>query len=114
MLKNRPKDKPFVMTVAFFAPHSWDGHPEQYCPQNETEHLYKDMNVKPKIDMEASYKRLPKFFSEKNEGRTRFRQRFATLEMYDKMMKNYWRYVSRKVVFWGSGYFVSGCSQSTI
>ena len=91
MLKKRPKDKPFVMTVAFYAPHSWDGHPDQYLPQNETFHLYQDLNVTPKIDMEASFKRLPKFFTERNEGRYRFRKRYSSLELYDRMMKNYWR-----------------------
>ena len=32
-LQKRPKDRPFCLTVAFFAPHAEDGNPKQYLPQ---------------------------------------------------------------------------------
>lgn len=76
-LKTRPQDKPFVLTLAFFAPHSWDGHPDQYLPQPKTQDVYDNSTFAPPYDMEKSFKRLPKFFSEKNEGRHRYRQRFT-------------------------------------
>ena len=82
------------MTLAFFAPHSWDGHPDQYLPQNETFEVYEHITIKPPYDMEASFKRLPHFFSERNEGRNRYRQRFNTPEKYDTMMKNYFRLIT--------------------
>jgi arylsulfatase len=82
------------LTVAFFAPHSWDGHPEQFLPQNETFHVYEDITISPPYDMEASFKRLPKLFKEHNEGRNRYRHRFDNPQKYDKMMKNYFRLIT--------------------
>jgi arylsulfatase len=40
---------------------------------------------------EESWKRLPPFFDEKNEGRRRWRWRFDTPEKFQTMMKNYYR-----------------------
>ncbi|CAB9517658.1 Extracellular sulfatase SULF-1 [Seminavis robusta] len=94
-LKKRPKEKPFVLTVAFFAPHSWDGNPEQFLPQNKSLSLYQNITLRAPVDMDASYKRLPrKVISERNEGRTRWRQRFDEPTKYDKMLKNYFRLIS--------------------
>ena len=94
MLRTRPKDKPFVLTLAFFAPHSWDGHVDQFLPQNKSMSLYQNMTLKAPVDMEASRNRLPKCITEKNEGRTRWRKRFDEPEKYDRMLKNYFRLIS--------------------
>jgi len=40
---------------------------------------------------EESWKRLPEFFTEANEGRNRWHWRFDTPEKYQEMMKNYYR-----------------------
>jgi arylsulfatase len=96
-LKERPQkvgDKPFFLLVAFFAPHSEDGNPEQYLPQNETFNVYKNLTLSPPYDMEASFKRLPPLFSERNEGRNRYRHRFDEPKKYDKMLKNYFRLIT--------------------
>ena len=95
MLKNRPKDQPFALTVAFFAPHSWDGHPDQYLPQNETFGLYPNLTFnKTQEEMQASFQRLPKHFSERNEGRHRFRGRFDNQTKANTMLANYYRLIS--------------------
>lgn len=94
-LRSRPKDKPFYLNVAFFTPHAVDGNPEQYMPQPETMKLYEDVTVPvPPNATEESWKRLPPFFNDKNEGRTRWTWRFDTPEKYQKMMKNYYRLLS--------------------
>lgn len=94
-LRSRPKDKPFYLNVAFFTPHAVDQNPEQFLPQTETMSLYQDITVPvPPNATEESWKRMPPFFNEKNEGRNRWTWRFDTPEKYQKMMKNYYRLIS--------------------
>jgi arylsulfatase len=94
-LRTRPQDKPFYLNVAFFTPHAEDGHPYQFLPQPETLDLYEDITIPvPPNATEESWKRLPPFFDEKNEGRNRFTRRFDTPEKYQRMMKNYYRLIT--------------------
>jgi arylsulfatase A-like enzyme len=94
-LRTRPKDKPFYLNVAFFTPHAEDGNPEQYLPQPESMKLYQDVTIPvPPNATEESWKRLPEFFTDRNEGRNRWTWRFDTPEKYQKMMKNYYRLVT--------------------
>ncbi|MBK1832105.1 sulfatase [Verrucomicrobiaceae bacterium R5-34] len=87
-----PDDKPFCLTVAFFATHAQDGHPKQFLPQPESMELYKDVKIPVPVNAtEESWNRLPKFFNEKNEGRNRWHWRFDTPEKFQTMMKNYYR-----------------------
>lgn len=91
-LNDRPKDQPFCLTVNFFATHAEDSHKDQFLPQPQSMELYKDVKIPvPENATEASWKRLPKFFDEKNEGRNRWHWRFDTPEKYQRMMKNYYR-----------------------
>lgn len=91
-LRRRPMDRPFVLTVAFFATHAEDSHPDQFLPQPQSMELYRDLTIPvPPNATEASWKRLPDFFDEQNEGRNRWHWRFDTPEKYQRMMKNYYR-----------------------
>lgn len=91
-LRTRPKDKPFCLTVAFFATHAEDAHPDQFLPQPQSMELYKGVAIPvPPNATEASWQRLPDFFDEKNEGRNRWHWRFDSPEKYQTMMKNYYR-----------------------
>jgi len=91
-LRGRPKDKPFCLTVAFFATHAEDSNPLQFLPQPESMKLYQDVDVPvPPNATEESWKRLPDFIDEKNEGRNRWHWRFDTPEKFQSMMKNYYR-----------------------
>jgi arylsulfatase A-like enzyme len=94
-LRERPKDKPFCLTVCFFTPHAQDSSPEQYLPQNESMKLYINDTIPlaPSATNQA-WEKMPKFFGEINAGRTRFFKRFDTQEKYQKMMKNYYRLIS--------------------
>ncbi len=95
-LRSRPKDKPFCLTVAFFAAHAEDGHPKQYLPQPQSLSLYEDATIPtPKTATQEHFNKLPSFIAnEKNEGRNRWKWRFDTPERYQEYMKNYYRLVS--------------------
>lgn len=92
-LRKRPADKPFCLTLAFFATHAEDNNPLQYLPQPASKELYKDVTIPvPANATDESFHRLPDFIAnEKNEGRVRWHWRFDTPEKYQSMMKNYYR-----------------------
>jgi arylsulfatase A-like enzyme len=95
-LKNRPKEKPFLLSVGFFAPHAEDRHPDQYRYQPSSEKYYRsDVIPVPKTATEQALKALPPFISnEKNEGRNRWHWRFDSPEKYQRYMKAYYRMVT--------------------
>lgn len=92
-LRNRPKDKLFHLTVAFFATHTWDGNKRPYHPMNSTMNLYADDVIpEPKTKTEAHFQALPWFFNKKlNEGHFRYTNRFDTPENYQRNMKDLFR-----------------------
>jgi len=91
-LETRPKNKPFFVNVAFFATHAVDGDKRQYLPQNKSLGMYVDDIIpNPSTNTLDSYERLPSFFGDRNEGRTRWRWRYDTPEKQQSMMKNYYR-----------------------
>jgi arylsulfatase len=92
-LQKRPADKPFYLTVAFFATHAEDRNPLQFLPQPDSLPLYKNVTIPvPENATQESFERLPEFVgNEKNEGRRRWHWRFDTPEKYQTMMKNYYR-----------------------
>jgi arylsulfatase len=91
-LTSRPRDRPFCLTVAFFATHAEDNAVEQYKPMPESMHLYVNDTVPlaPSATQEA-WEAMPYFFNERNEGRVRWRKRFDEPEKFQTMMKNYFR-----------------------
>ena len=94
-LKERPKDKPFCLTVAFFATHAEDSNPKQYLPQPESMKLYTDVDVPVASNAtQESWERMPPFFKAANAGRKRWAWRFDTPEKHQSMMKNYYRLAS--------------------
>lgn len=91
-LKTRPNNKPFFLTVSFFATHAEDGHEERYFPMNHSKSLYTDSPVPhPPTYTDDHWNRLPPFFDDRNFGRSRFIGRYDTPELYQKMMKNMYR-----------------------
>lgn len=92
-LRTRPNEKPFCLTVAFFATHAEDKNPLQFLPQPQSMDLYKDDVIPvPPNATDESFHRLPEFIAnEKNEGRNRWHWRFDTPEKFQTMMKNYYR-----------------------
>ncbi|MBL9185905.1 MAG: sulfatase [Opitutaceae bacterium] len=92
-LRTRPAEKPFVLTLAFFATHAEDHNPLQFLPQPASLALYQDDIVPvPKTATDGHFRRLPPFIAnEENEGRVRWHWRFDTPEKFQIMMKNYYR-----------------------
>lgn len=92
-LRTRPNEKPFCLTLAFFATHAEDNHPKQYLPQAASKTLYQNIRIPiPRTATEAHFKALPPFIgNEENEGRRRWHWRFDTPEKYQEYMKNYYR-----------------------
>jgi arylsulfatase len=94
-LDNRPDEKPFFLTVSFFATHAMDGDPAQYIPMNSSMHLYQDTPVPyPQTYTEEHWKMMPYFFTDHNEGRHRFGFRYKDRDMYQHHMKNTCRMVT--------------------
>lgn len=92
-LRTRPNDKPFCLTLAFFATHAEDANPKQYLPQPQSMSLYQDVTIPvPKTATDEAFHKLPPFIAnEKNESRVRWHWRFDTPEKFQEMMKNYYR-----------------------
>lgn len=95
-LKDRPKNKPFNLSVSFFAPHAEDNHPDQYRYKPSSEKYYKSIDIPvPETSTMEALKALPPFVSdEKNGGRIRWHWRFDTPEKYQKYMKAYYRLIT--------------------
>lgn len=91
-LRNRPPDKPFVLSVSFFATHAQDNHPDQYRYQPQSERFYcDDIITVPETGSDEYFRSLPYFLAgESNEGRIRWHWRFDTPEKYQKYMKAYY------------------------
>ena len=92
-LRSRPAEKPFCLTLAFFATHAEDGNPKQYLPQPESMALYQDAIIPvPKTATAEAFRKLPPFIAnEKNESRVRWHWRFDEPGKFQEMMKNYYR-----------------------
>lgn len=95
-LRTRPADKPFFLTVAFFAPHAEDSHPDQYRPQPFSAPWYDGVSVPvPPTANAAALAKLPPFLQDPhNESRHRWSQRFDTPDRFQRMMVNYYRLCS--------------------
>jgi len=93
-LKERPRDKPFHLTVAFFAPKDI-GPPVNWEPQPYSETIYRNATIPvPKTDNDEAWNRLPSFISKTNGAvRQRYFQRWAG-DLFQPMMKKYYRMIS--------------------
>lgn len=92
-LANAPKNRPFCLSVGFYATHAEDNHPEQYRFQPKSANLYKDIEIPVPVSANDScLRKLPAFLqSSQNEGRIRWKWRFDTPGKYQEMMKGYFR-----------------------
>ena len=95
-LRARPKDRPFLLSVGFFAPHAEDSAPEQYLPQDWSAPQYNGVTVPPSpLGGIEHFRSLPPFLAaDANEGRVRFRWRFDTPERYQEYMIRYYRLIT--------------------
>ena len=83
-------DKPFTLTVSFFATHAQDGSEGQYYPQNTSMQYYNSRPV-PTPKNNDTFKQLPSFITERCEARKRYHQRYHNYTEYQHHMKNMYR-----------------------
>lgn len=95
-LEQRPTDRPFLLSLSFFAPHAEDAAPQQYLPQDWSAEPYRDAVVpQSNLANEAALQSLPPFLADDaNEGRVRYRWRFDTPERYQEYMIRYFRLIT--------------------
>jgi arylsulfatase A-like enzyme len=97
-LRNRPKDVPFALTTAFYAPKAVGEGPDQWYPKNETLKMYENVTVpEPFLDGNTSFEMLPSFFKQTegtNAGRTRWVDRFGSGRQYQYSMKRYYALIT--------------------
>ncbi len=84
---------PFCLSVSFKAPHVQDNDPRQYIPNPRYESYYADVTIPVPETADPKYwNQFPDFFrTDKNIARIRWKLRFATPEMYQESVKNYYR-----------------------
>lgn len=86
-------EKPFCLSVSFKAPHVQDNDPRQFIIHPRYKSYYEDVVIPTPETADPKYWSLfPDFFrTEENIARERWKRRFATPEMYQEMVKNYYR-----------------------
>lgn len=87
-------EQPFCLSVSFQAVHARDGRPREFEPDGRDEELYAQVEMPlPKLATQEAWQRLPDFVRE-SEGRRRWKVRFATPEMAQRTVKDYYRLVT--------------------
>ena len=90
------RDEPFCLSISFKAPHVQDGDPRQFITHPRYDPYYQDVTIPhPEICEDKYWEMLPDFFKENNEARIRWHLRFATPEMYQRSVKNYYRLITQ-------------------
>ena len=86
--------EPFCLSISFNAPHSRDGKPREFQPDPRDEPLYATKQIPvPKTATDEFFRQLPEF-ARKSEGRRRWEKRFATPEMFQQTMRDYYRLIT--------------------
>jgi arylsulfatase A-like enzyme len=85
--------QPFCLSVSFKAPHVQDDDPRQFIINPRYESYYKDAVIPiPETAAPVYWEQFPDFFrTDQNIARVRWKLRFATPEMYQESVKNYYR-----------------------
>jgi arylsulfatase A-like enzyme len=91
----RTAPEPFQLTVAFKAPHVQDGGCSCTMPPDPSDlHLYDDVTIpSPRTATDEAFQALPRFLRD-SEGRVRWYDQFATPEMAQKSLKDYYRLIT--------------------
>ena len=86
--------KPFCLSISFTAPHARDGQQREFPPDLRDEALYADGTITaPLTATDEFHRKLPECVR-KSEGRTRWKFRFATPEMFQATVKDYYRLIT--------------------
>lgn len=93
--QSKQSDKPWTMALNFWNPHAHDiDQEDQYHYPEEFESMYDDVTIPAaKFSDDASFEALPEFLK-RSIGRVRWEYRYSSPEMYQKMVKRYYRAIS--------------------
>jgi arylsulfatase A-like enzyme len=93
-LRACPSGQPFCLSVSYKAPHVQDEDPRQFLYDPAYKDLYQDITIPvPDTADDRFWQAFPEFFRENNEARRRWEIRFSTPELYQEMVKGYYRLV---------------------
>jgi len=93
-LRAAPAGRPFCLSVSFKAPHCQDGDPRQFLYAPKYENLYADVAVPVPPTADPKYfEALPDYVRE-SEARRRWQIRFSSPDLYQQMVKGYFRLVT--------------------
>ena len=92
-IENAPKDKPFLLSLCFSAPHAHDNAPLQYFWQEEPDKLYQNIVLPgPDLADDKYFYALPKLVRD-GFNRTRWFWKDDTPEKYQRSTKGYYRMI---------------------
>lgn len=87
-------DQPFCLQVSHKAPHCQDGDPWPFQPAPRFNDLFADVQIPlAPTATESQFAALPEFL-QTSEARNRWQIRFATPELYQKSVKDYYRLIA--------------------
>lgn len=86
--------QPFCLSISFNAPHARDKEKREFEPDRRDEELYRELKIpQPRTATEEQFNKLPDFV-QNSEARKRWEKRFATPEMFQSTMRDYYRLVT--------------------
>lgn len=93
-LKDCKKDQPFCLSLSFKCPHAMDAAKREYPPDPRDEELFKDVAFPmPKTTAVKYFLALPEFV-QNSESRKRWERRFKTPQMFQTIVRDYYRLVT--------------------
>jgi len=93
-LRNSPKDRPFCLSLSFWAPHAEDGQEEQYFWPEAFDGLYESVKIPaPETTAPSFFDAHPEFLK-KSLNRIRWLWRFDNPDKFQNMVKGYYRMIT--------------------
>ncbi len=95
-LKGCSKNEPFCLSISFKAPHVQDGDPRQFIADPAYSDLYKNVDIPVPEKAKSKYRWAMSSFmqDERSMPRVRWQLRFSSPELYQHMVKNYYRLIT--------------------
>lgn len=93
-IREAPKEKPFMLSLSFSAPHAHDPAEKQYFWSSEFDTMYQNWVVPDPLLKEDSYFQAQPEYVRTGENRTRWHWRYDTPEKYQHSVKGYYRMIS--------------------
>jgi len=98
-LQQRPKDKPFSLSIAFYPPKPVGSSRDpgaQWKPRNETRAMYDNVTIPEPYNHTDSYSRLPSYLhTSKTGAERRWYERYRSPEHYQEAMKNVYALITQ-------------------